>query len=124
MKVLLLIWCLIKLITCIIQDEIAPQQQSYFLRVLKNKFFKYPNIIKHDEVHITKCLAMCNLEKQKKCDSVNYNDALRTCVLHLNVDENSRNDDGLMIDEIGWTYYEKETEIKTDLVSWICKPSR
>jgi len=117
MKVIFLLWCLLKLdVTCIAQKKFGPVQQSSFLRVLKNKLFKYSNVIRHNEVHITECLAICNI-REGRCGSVNYNDASRTCVVHIDVDEDSRNDGELMVDGNGWTYYEKDQEIKINLVS-------
>jgi len=117
MKVTFLIsWCLVTLAACIVEGKYnGPVQQSSFLRVLKNKQFKHPNVIEHDEVHITKCLAICNIEAGR-CGSVNYNDASRTCVVHIDVDEDSRNDAERMIDGNGWTYYEKDKGIETNLV--------
>jgi len=118
MKVIFLIWWFVKLITCITERRHDLVQQSSFLRVLKNKLFKHSNVIKHNEVHITKCLAICNLE-EGRCGSVNYNDGTKTCVVHIDVDEDSTNDDEMMIDSNGWTYYEKDKEIKSNLVSEI-----
>jgi len=83
--------------------------------VLKNKRFKHSNIIKNNDVSNTKCLAICNFEE--RCDSINYKDASKTCVLHLDVEEGSSNDDEMFSDENGWTYYEKEKDYMNNAVS-------
>jgi len=115
MKLLFLIWLLVKLVTCLSKKNTCPGQQSYFLRVLKNKLFKHSNIIQYNDVYNTKCLAICNFDE--RCDSINYNDASKTCVLHLDVEEGSSNDDVMFSDENGWTYYEKKKDFKENAVS-------
>ena len=116
MKLVFFVSVLIKLLTSLVHGNFGPIQQSSFLRVLKNKFFKHSNIIKINEVHTTKCLAICNIEE--RCDSVNYNESSKTCVVHLGVDEVSRNNDEMMTDENGWVYYEKDKDLNKNIVSY------
>jgi len=106
---------MVKLVFCLLSENYGSVQQSSFLRVLKNKLFKHSNIIQQNGVYKTKCLAICSLEE--RCHSINYNDESKTCVSHLDVDEDSSNNDEMFSDENGWIYYEKNKEYKNNVVS-------
>ena len=58
--------------------------------------------------HLTKCLAICNLQQQ--CGSVNYHGGMKKCIVNLGVTEDMKIDEDRMLDEDGWMYYEKDKQ--------------
>ena len=99
------------------------QQSSSFTRVLQNTRFQHSDTSHHNNVgYFTRCLAICNLKE--KCDSVNYNARLMKCLVHRGVTESMRMDEHRMLEEDGWTYYEKNKQNMVCIIYFIADAKR